>query len=137
MRKLKGMAAWAQASLEHHEKGPVFGTDRCIVRKLDKGTQSRLEMWKDRLFYAARAATCQFDVSDAKGLLELITEIEKHNELLFQIAKEYYVTIQEECYADEFERDSRDLPRVRGDGLRDSTTETENLFKGTDGVYSD
>lgn len=107
------------------------------MRKLDKGTQSRLEMWKERLFYASRAATCQFDVSDAKGLLELITEIEKHNELLFQIAKEHYVTLQRECYDDEFERDSRDLPRVWGDGLRDSTTETENLFKGTDGVYSD
>ena len=107
------------------------------MRKLDKGTQGRLEMWKDRLFYASRAATCQFDVADAKGLLELITEIERHNELLFQIAKEYYVTLQEELENDEFERDFRDLPRIRSDGLRDSTTETENLFKGTDGVYSD
>lgn len=107
------------------------------MRKLDAGTQKRLEMWKERLFYASRAATCQFDVSDAKGLYELITEIEKYNDFLFRVAKENQDALMEEYYGPEFERDSRDLPRVWGDGLRDSTTETENLFKGTDGVYSD
>lgn len=107
------------------------------MRKLDKGTQSRLEMWKDRLFYASRAATCQFDVADAKGLFELITELEKFNDFNYRVACGFYKVQQEELENDEFERDSRDLPRVRGDGLRDSTTETENLSKGTDGVYSD
>lgn len=107
------------------------------MRKLDKGTKSRLEMWKERLFYASRAATCQFDVSDAKGLLELITEIEKYNELLFRVAKENQDALMEEFYGPEFERDSRDLPRVWGDRVRDTSVEAENLFKGTDGVYSD
>ena len=107
------------------------------MKKLDKGTQNRLEMWKDRLFYASRAATCQFDVADAKGLYELVTELEKFNDFNYRVACGFYKVQQEEYYGPEFERDSRDLPRVWGDGVRDTTTETENLFKGTDGVYSD